>query len=164
MCREQPLILLISDGKEHSTGSLQMAQQTASAFNLGNSYFQLGDLEAAVVAYQIALRLNPNDLDAKHNLELALQMMASEVEETADSFPAQQEDHSKPENPTDSSSPPSPPLTPDDPVSTSSPTTPVINETATQILNGMQLDIQFLPISQNSLPPVDVEQSMQNDW
>ncbi|MEZ4589771.1 MAG: VWA domain-containing protein [Chloroflexota bacterium] len=140
------------------------AQQAASAFNLGNSYFQLGDLEAAVAAYQTALRLSPHDLDAKHNLELALQMMASEVEETAVPYPAQQKDQSQPEIPTDSSSPPSPPLTPDDPVSTSSPTTPLINETATQTLNGMQLDIQFLPISQNSLPPVDVKQSMQNDW
>lgn len=140
------------------------AQQTASAFNLGNSYFQLGDLAAAVAAYQTALRLNPDDLDAKHNLELALQMMISEVEETADSYPAQQKDQAQPETPIDSSAPPSPPLTPDEPSSTSSATTPVTNEHALQTLNGMQRDIQFLPIKQNSLPPVDVKQSMQNDW
>ena len=40
-------------------------------FNLGNTAYNLGDLEAAIVAYTEALLLNPEDLDAKYNLELA---------------------------------------------------------------------------------------------
>jgi Ca-activated chloride channel family protein len=41
-------------------------------YNLGNAYFDAQLWPEAITAYQEALRLNPNDLDAKHNLELAL--------------------------------------------------------------------------------------------
>ncbi len=44
-----------------------------SFFNMGNSHFLAEDFGAAVKAYQEALLLDPNDLDAKHNLELILQ-------------------------------------------------------------------------------------------
>ena len=40
-------------------------------FNLGNSAYNLEDLEAAIVAYTEALLLDPEDQDAKYNLELA---------------------------------------------------------------------------------------------
>jgi len=42
-------------------------------YNLGNTYFGAQDWTKAIEAYKRALLLNPNDLDAKHNLELALQ-------------------------------------------------------------------------------------------
>jgi Ca-activated chloride channel homolog len=42
-------------------------------YNLGNTYFQTRDWPKAIEAYRQALLLNPNDRDAKHNLELALQ-------------------------------------------------------------------------------------------
>ncbi len=42
-------------------------------YNLGNAYFDAQQWQQAVEAYQKALRENPNDSDAKHNLELALQ-------------------------------------------------------------------------------------------
>jgi Ca-activated chloride channel family protein len=45
----------------------------SAAYNLGNTYFRGQDLPKAIDAYKQALRLNPNDADAKHNLELALQ-------------------------------------------------------------------------------------------
>ena len=41
-------------------------------YNLGNIQFQLGDYEAAILSYQDALRLNPNNEDARYNLEFAL--------------------------------------------------------------------------------------------
>ncbi len=44
-------------------------------YNLGNSYFDAEQWPQAVEAYQDALRLEPGDLDAKVNLELALQNM-----------------------------------------------------------------------------------------
>ena len=42
-------------------------------YNLGNAQVQLNDIEGAIRSYKSALRLNPADLDAKHNLELALE-------------------------------------------------------------------------------------------
>ncbi len=44
-------------------------------YNLGNVYFDVEQWPQSVEAYQDALRLNPNDSDAKHNLELALQKL-----------------------------------------------------------------------------------------
>lgn len=39
-------------------------------FNLGNAYYRLGKTALAVLAYERALRLQPNDPDAIHNLAL----------------------------------------------------------------------------------------------
>ncbi|HRV94642.1 MAG TPA: tetratricopeptide repeat protein, partial [Anaerolineae bacterium] len=46
-----------------------------SFYNLGNSFYQAKDYEQAIEAYKETLRLNPDDAEAKHNLELALQQM-----------------------------------------------------------------------------------------
>lgn len=51
--------------------SPEMAQP--AHYNLGNAHLKAGDAAAAVEAYKQALRLNPADADAKHNLEMALQ-------------------------------------------------------------------------------------------
>ncbi|HCA48725.1 MAG TPA: hypothetical protein DEP45_15635, partial [Armatimonadetes bacterium] len=42
-----------------------------SAYNLGNSRFTAGDYASAIEAYKQALRTDPSDMDARHNLELA---------------------------------------------------------------------------------------------
>lgn len=44
-------------------------------YNLGNAQAQLNDIEGAIQSYKSALRLNPTDLDTKHNLELALEKL-----------------------------------------------------------------------------------------
>ena len=44
-------------------------------YNLGNAQVQLNDIEGAIRSYTSALRLNSTDLDAKHNLELALEKL-----------------------------------------------------------------------------------------
>jgi len=44
-------------------------------FNLGNSLFKAGKMPESVGAYKNALRLNHQDKDAKHNLEMALRAM-----------------------------------------------------------------------------------------
>ena len=52
-----------------------------SRFNLGNTRYRSEDYEGAVEAYKEALRLDPNDMDAKVNLELALNQLQQEQEE-----------------------------------------------------------------------------------
>lgn len=52
-----------------------------SYFNLGNTLFKGGELDAAIEAYKQVLRLNPNDIDAKINLELAQKTKEKQVKE-----------------------------------------------------------------------------------
>ena len=65
-------------------------------YNLGNTLFDTGAWPEAVSAYQEALRIDPNDLDAKHNLELALKEMEQQEspsqKDQQDSSPAGGED------------------------------------------------------------------------
>jgi tetratricopeptide (TPR) repeat protein len=44
-------------------------------YNLGNSFYRQGQFAEAIAAYKEALKLNPDDQDAKHNLELAQQQL-----------------------------------------------------------------------------------------
>lgn len=50
-------------------------------YNMGNSSFNSQDWQAAVDAYREALLLNPNDQEAKYNLELALQMLQQQQQQ-----------------------------------------------------------------------------------
>jgi len=50
-------------------------------YNLGNAFFDAKDWPSAIAAYQEALRLDPKDPDAKHNLELALQKLQEQEQE-----------------------------------------------------------------------------------
>ena len=52
-----------------------------SYYNLGNSYFQTQQWSEAIDAYKEALRLNPDDEDAKYNLELALKNQEQEQQQ-----------------------------------------------------------------------------------
>lgn len=57
----------------------EMAQN--SYYNLGNTFFKVEDWPAAIEAYKEALKLNPNDLDAKYNLELALKKLEEQQQQ-----------------------------------------------------------------------------------
>jgi len=50
-------------------------------YNLGNTLYQAQQYEAAIEAYKEALRLNPSDLEAKQNLELALRQLQQQQQE-----------------------------------------------------------------------------------
>jgi Ca-activated chloride channel family protein len=63
-----------------------------SLYNLGNTFFQKEEYETAIESYKEALRLNPNDLEAKENLELALRQMQQQQQEQ------QQEQEQKQQN------------------------------------------------------------------
>ncbi|MEZ4862530.1 MAG: VWA domain-containing protein [Caldilineaceae bacterium] len=53
----------------------------AGYYNLGNSHYQSQQWEQAVEAYKEALRRNPTDQDAKHNLELALRHLQQQQQQ-----------------------------------------------------------------------------------
>jgi Ca-activated chloride channel family protein len=53
----------------------------SSFYNMGNSSFNTQEWEAAIDAYKEALLLNPDDGDAKHNLEVALQQQQQQQEQ-----------------------------------------------------------------------------------
>ena len=70
----------------------QQALDQHSYYNLGNTFFQAQQFEPAIEAYKEALRLNPDDLQAKQNLELALRQLQQQEQEQADQESEQQEE------------------------------------------------------------------------
>lgn len=49
-------------------------------YNLGNAYYKTGNIPMAIVNYERAKRLSPNDEDIEHNLELARLSVVDEIE------------------------------------------------------------------------------------
>lgn len=50
-------------------------------YNLGNSFFRQRQLDASLEAYRQALRIDPGDVDAKHNLERVLEQMEEQEDQ-----------------------------------------------------------------------------------
>ena len=67
----------------------------AGYYNMGNNLYNAQDLEAAIQAYKEALLINPNDQDAKYNLELALQQQQQQQEEQEQQEQDQQDQESE---------------------------------------------------------------------
>ena len=70
-----------SDEFRRSLDASDPAHRAQGYYNLGNAQAQLNDIEGAIRSYKSALRLNPADLDAKHNLELALEKLQQESQQ-----------------------------------------------------------------------------------
>ncbi len=64
-----------ADEFRQSLDAADLVHRAQGYYNLGNAQAQLNDIEGAIRSYKSALRLNPADLDAKHNLELALERL-----------------------------------------------------------------------------------------
>ena len=64
-----------SDEFRQSLDAADPIHRAQGYYNLGNAQIQLNDIEGAIRSYKSALRLNPADLDTKHNLELALERL-----------------------------------------------------------------------------------------
>lgn len=68
---------LYADGEYRQAALLyeQIIQEEGVApelyYNLGNSYYKANEIGRSILNYERALRLNPKDKDAQHNLELA---------------------------------------------------------------------------------------------
>lgn len=61
-------------------------------YNRGNAFFEMQDWDAAVDAYREALLLDPEDHDAKYNLELALQRQQEQQQQEQQEQQQEQED------------------------------------------------------------------------
>jgi hypothetical protein len=51
-------------------------------YNLGNAYYRAGNIPRAILNYERAMRLMPNDDDLRHNLQLANMMITDKIEPT----------------------------------------------------------------------------------
>lgn len=71
------------------TEELPLEEQTY--FNMGNTLFRLGKLPESILAYQQALKIDPNDMDAKYNLEYVRRILKQNAEKqpTDQSQPSQ---------------------------------------------------------------------------
>ena len=91
-----------ADEFRQSLDTIDPVHQAQGYYNLGNAQIQLNDIEGAIRSYKSALRLNPVDLDAKHNLELALEKLEQKSQqnrsESGDEGKDQQEQDQQQQN------------------------------------------------------------------
>ncbi len=55
-------------------------------YNLGNSYYKIGNLPRAIINYERALLLNPNDKDTKYNLEMCNSQITDKLDNVGEFF------------------------------------------------------------------------------
>lgn len=68
-----------------------------TTFNTGNALYEAGDHEQAIEMYKQALRINPDDFDAKHNLELALAHLPQPQQQEESPAPSQEQPTPEPQ-------------------------------------------------------------------
>jgi tetratricopeptide (TPR) repeat protein len=61
-------------------------ESEALYFNLGNAYYKTGQLPLAILNYERALLLDPNDKDIQYNLELANSQIADRINAVGEFF------------------------------------------------------------------------------
>lgn len=124
-------------------------------YNLGNVQFAMSRFDEAVQSYQQALLLNPNDQDARHNLELALRRILP-PEATPDATPTGSDGNTPTPQPDSASSPTATMPAQPQPASTLS------AKEAEQLLDAIQRGQQTLRGHlQTAVPPDDVPEK---DW
>ncbi len=116
-------------------------------FNRGNAAFQTQQYLQAVEGYKEVLRMNPDDLDAKHNLELALRQIPPEAQNPQDKPPPPPQDQPPPppqdESPPEDEPPP-PQVEPPPQAEPPPPNQPLTPEQANQTLEAVGNDAQTL--------------------
>ncbi len=66
-----------------------------SYYNLGNSMLKANDLQSAIEAYKRSLLMDPDDEDAKYNLELAMRMLEQQQQQEQQQEQNQDEEDAK---------------------------------------------------------------------
>ena len=82
-----------SDEFRQSLDAADPIYRAQGYYNLGNAQIQLNDIEGAIRSYKSALRLNPADLDTKHNLELALEKLEQKSQQNRSESGDEDEEH-----------------------------------------------------------------------
>ena len=77
----------------HASGELR----SRGFFNRGNASFQQQQYAQAVQAYKEVLRIDPDDQDAKHNLELALKQIPPDEQEEVEEQDEQEQEEEQDE-------------------------------------------------------------------
>lgn len=54
--------------------------QSKTYYNMGNTFYRLGKLPESILSYKRALELNPDDLDAKYNLEFVRKKLKDQAQ------------------------------------------------------------------------------------
>jgi Ca-activated chloride channel homolog len=75
---------------EKSISNQKLSLDQRVYFNRGNSFYQVGQYPQAVESYQKALGIDPSDIEAKHNLELALRKLQDSPQQQQNSTPKDQ--------------------------------------------------------------------------
>lgn len=83
---------------QNSLAHVDEALKPSAYYNLGNTLYRMQEYEAAIESYKQSLIANPNNLEAKHNLELTLRKMNQGQDSTSE----KQEQDQKQENQQDS--------------------------------------------------------------
>ena len=76
-------------------GAIEAADPMLEAqawYNLGNALYRQREVEGALEAYKEALRRDPGDTDAKHNLEVALEQLQQQQQQEQSGDPQQNQD------------------------------------------------------------------------
>jgi Ca-activated chloride channel homolog len=83
-----------------AAASADTALSADASYNAGNALLKMGQAEQAIGAYTAALKRNPNHEDAKHNLELALQLLEQQQQQQQQNQQGQQnqQDQQKQQN------------------------------------------------------------------
>ncbi len=100
--------------REEMARSLRISDLQAKQrafYNLGNTAYRMEKYPEAVEAFREALLLNPSDMDAKVNLELAMKKMKEEEQKKSRKEPEESQEEEK-KNKTEEKQAPQPPAQP----------------------------------------------------
>lgn len=64
----------------HFERAVESAESAELYYNLGNAYFKTNQIPQAILNYERALKLNPNDTDLQYNLKLANTLIKDKIE------------------------------------------------------------------------------------
>lgn len=71
--------------------------QSKAYYNIGNTLYRLGRLPESILAYKKALEINPNDMDAKYNLEFVRNKLKQNLKRQSMAGQRQQQIQAKPQ-------------------------------------------------------------------